>query len=130
MQDLFRTARDLNVKPSELIGIFDEALGIHWPESEPQDIIIRAAGQRFDIPAGFKPLDDVVDSYEGKRLDGARWTIISEWSAPTNEFALTFWAHDDNSMTAAETREYTAALLEMSAYITTMGNIMAAGSEG
>lgn len=70
------------------------------------------------VPAGFTPMEDLDDIFEGKRMDGARWTIRSGWERQTNTFTVTPWTFDDEPMTAAEVREYSAALMVMASYVT------------
>ncbi|XTR52886.1 hypothetical protein ACOM2C_06630 [Pseudarthrobacter sp. So.54] len=53
-------------------------------------------------------------------MTGARWRICSEWVRHTNTFTMTPWTTDDDPMTPAEVREYSAALLEMASYISTV----------
>ncbi|XAS63105.1 hypothetical protein VUN84_12405 [Micrococcaceae bacterium Sec5.8] len=72
------------------------------------------------VPAGFTPLDAECDIYLGKSMTGARWRICSEWVRHTNTFTMTPWTTDDDPMTPAEVREYSAALLEMASYISTV----------
>ena len=143
VQELFRTARELDMMPSELMGLFDDALGNDWAESEPQEVTLRDVPEDWNphlnewqrpapgiVPPGCEPFDTEWDMFVGKSIDGERWTIKSEWVLHPKVFSLTFWAHDDNPMSADETREYAKALLEMSSYITTMENIMATDVEG
>lgn len=146
VQDLLRTARELGLKASDLLGLIKEEQGLNWPDSEPQEITIKDATapaaedwnphlnewQRPGpgvIPSGFEPFDSSWNIFVGKSMEGARWKVLSEYVLDLNEFSLTFWTTDDDPMTADETREYTNALLEMASYITTMGNIMATGVE-
>lgn len=141
VQELFRTARELDMMPSELIGLFDDALGNDWAESDPQEVTLRDVPEDWNpdndnrpasgiVPPGFNPWDADWAFFKGKEMKGERWIIESEWTLETGEFGLTFWAHDDDAMSADETREYAKALLEMSSYITTMENIMNTGVEG
>jgi len=144
--DLFRLAQELDMRASEVIDMFDDALGTGWWEREPEELTLRGVGtlvaEDWDphlnewqrpapglIPPGFEPLNAEWDIFVGKSMWGARWKVISEYSLHANEFSLTFWTTDDDAMTAAETREYTAALLEMTSYITTKENIMAKNVE-
>lgn len=142
VQELFRTAISVEMMPSEFIDFLDDALGHDWWDREPEEITLRDVPEGWNphlnesqrpapgiVPPGFTPFDSEWDMFVGKSIDGERWTIKSEWVLHTKVFSLTFWAHDDNPMSADETREYAAALLEMSSYITTMENIMATDTE-
>lgn len=125
VREFFRLAKELNVKPSELIGLLDNALGEKWWEHGLGEVTFTTT----PVPHGFTPMDGVEGYYTGKRMEGARWVVVSEWSKKDG-FSLTFWTHDDESMTAEETREYTQALMNMTAYITRMEDMKPAGVEG
>lgn len=148
VQDLFRTAREVGRSPSELIELIDDVLGEGWWNREPEVLTISSVevhlgtDERWDphvnewqrpapgiVPPDFEPLDEGWDIFVGKSMDGDRWTIKSEWVLHTKEFSLTFWAHDDNPMTADETRGYGKALLEMSSYLSSMEAAVAKGAE-
>ncbi|MEQ4567999.1 hypothetical protein [Paenarthrobacter sp. CAP02] len=125
-------ADQLDMELTELLELLDDALGANWWNEDHDDLIITtdlpwpARTDSFgpkttpaSVPPGFTPSDIVCDLYVGKRMEGARWTIVSEYVPHTAEFSLTFWTADDDPMTAAEANEYATAMLEMGAYITT-----------
>lgn len=132
MRDFFHLATDVDVDPVELLDLLASALGDRWWEHGLGEITFTST----DVPSGFTPLDEVAGTYMGKRMDGERWTVISEWSSRTNDFSIIFWTEDEGPMTAAESREFAGAMLEMSHYISAFqpapapeGNDVAGASE-
>lgn len=124
VQEFFRLANELDIDPSELMDLLKDALGDKWWEHGLGEVTFTTS----HIPHGFTPSGIVSDIYVGKRLDEERWTVLSEWSA-ADGFSITFWTHDDDAMTADETRQYAEALMNMTAYVTRLENLKPAGGE-
>lgn len=128
-------ANKLDMELTELLDLFDDALGPNWWNDDHDDLIIttdlpwsgtpdsadtQASAAGATIPPGFTPSDVVCDLYVGKRMEGARWKIVSEYVPHTRELSLTFWTTDDDPMSAPEANEYATAMLTMGAYIRSM----------
>lgn len=133
--DVFRLARAMDVKATDILALSEkghaETPAEGEPEAEEWNPHLNESQRPAPgiIPPGFEPVDSEWDFFKGKEMSDTRWKIESEWALRTKEFSLTFWAHDDDSMTADETRDYAQALLTMASYITRMSNIMATDTE-
>jgi len=116
---------NLNLTLPEGMDLLRDVMGDEWWGSDEEFTICTApvsvpSPGRATIPPGFTPLDDEFDIFMGKSMTGARWKIESEWHLDTNTFTMTPWTTDDDPMTAAEVREYSAAMLEMVSYISSL----------